>query len=185
MHGLILTELKRFADSELGPAAWQGLLREAGLPKRLYVSSGKYPDSEVSTILGILSRRGGVDEQAKLAQFGEFIVPTLMTAYKPFIKPEWKTLDMIEHTEANIHRAARLHDPSSTPPRLQVRRVNPQQVVIIYDSKRKMCGLAKGITLGVAKHYDEEVEISELACMLKGKRACTIAVTLIGPRKTA
>jgi hypothetical protein len=179
MHGLILTELKRFADSEFGTAAWQGLLREAGLENRLYVSSGKYPDSEVFALVDVLARQGGADNQTLLARFGSFIVPTLMSAYKPFIRPEWKTLEMIEHTEANIHRAARLQDPSSAPPRLQVRRVNSGQVVIIYDSKRKLCSLAKGIVLGVAEHYREKVEISELACMLKRKPACTIAVTLM------
>ena len=182
MHGLILTELKRFAGAQLGPAAWQGLLQEAGLEQRLYVSSGKYPDSEVTAIVRGLASRTGKDAQDLLAEFGRFIAPTLLSAFKPFIKPEWKTLEMIEHTEENIHRAARLHDPSATPPRLQVRRVNPQQVVIIYDSQRKLCSVAKGIAQGVAEHYRERVEISDLACMLRGKPSCTIAVTLItGP----
>jgi hypothetical protein len=179
MHGLVLTELKRFADAHLGPAAWQGLMQEAGLEKRLYVASGKYPDSEVSALVGGLAGTMGKDVQELLAEFGKFIAPTLMSVYKPFIKPEWKTLEMIEHTEANIHRAARINDPSATPPRLQVRRVNPRQVVIIYDSERKLCSVAKGIAQGVAEHYGEKVEISDLACMLKGKPSCTIAVTVI------
>lgn len=181
MHGLILTELKRFTDARLGPAAWEGLLQEAGLEKRLYVPNGKYPDAEVFAIVEGVAKRGGHDKQDVLAEFGQFISQTLMSAFKPFIKPEWKTLEMIEHTEANIHRAARIHDPSSTPPRLQVRRVNPAQVVIIYDSKRKLCSLAKGIALGVAEHYGEKVEIADLTCMLKGKPNCTIAVTLVVP----
>ena len=179
MHGLILTELKRFAGAQLGHASWQGLLQEAGLEKRLYVPGGKYPDSEVMALVGGLAKATGKDPQDLLMEFGRFIAPTLMSAYKPFIKPGWRTLEMIEHTEENIHRAARLHDPSATPPRLQVRRVNPEQVVILYDSHRKLCSVAKGIALGVAEFYGERVEISDLTCMLRGKPTCTIAVTLI------
>jgi len=181
MHGLILTELKRFAGAQLGHAAWQGLLQEAGLEKRLYVSSGKYPDAEVMAIVEGLAQRTGKDPQDLLVEFGRFIAPTLMSAFKPFIKPQWKTLEMIEHTEENIHRAARIHDPSAMPPRLQVRRVNDQQIVILYESKRKLCSVAKGIAQGVAEHYGERVEISDLTCMLRGKPSCTIAVTLINP----
>ena len=180
MHGLILTELKRFADAKLGNAAWQGLLQEAGLEKRLFVSSGRYPDSEVTAIVEGLARRCRRDIQVLLTEFGKFIAPTLMNAYKPFIKPEWRTLEMIEHTEENIHRAARLHDPSAMPPRLQVRRVNPKQVVLLYDSERRLCSVAKGIARGVAEFYGERIEISDLTCMLKGQPTCTIAVTLIG-----
>jgi hypothetical protein len=182
MHGLILTELKRFADERLGQAAWQGLMAEAGLEKRLYVASGKYPDAEVAALVNAVCRQTGLEAQDLLLQFGRFIAPTLMTEYKPFIKPEWRTLEMIEHTEEHIHRAVRLHDPSSAPPRLKVRRVNPVQVVILYDSKRKLCSVAKGIVQGVAEHYGDKVEITDLTCMLKGKPNCTIAVTLADPK---
>ena len=129
--------------------------------------------------MGATARHRGSDVQTVLEQFREFIAPTLMNVYKPFIKSEWKTLDMIEHTENNIHRAVRLHDPAAVPPRLQVRRVSPTEVVVIYDSERKLCALAKGIARGIAKHYGERIEINELTCMLKGKPNCTIAVKQI------
>jgi len=179
MHGLILSELKRFSEAGNGNGAWSQLLHEVGLADRTYVIGQTYPDAEVAAIVGAAARHRGADVQTVLEQFGEFIAPTLMSVYKPFIKPEWKTLDMIEHTENNIHRAVRLGDPLAVPPRLKVRRVSPSEVVLIYESERKMCALAKGIARGVAKHYGERIEISELTCMLKGKPSCTIAIKLI------
>jgi len=179
MHGLILSELKRFSDATFGKQAWRELVKAAGLGERVYLSGKIYPDSEVIAIVGAAARRAGADVQTVLEQFGEFIAPTLMNVYKPYIKPAWKTLDMIEYTESNIHRAVRLRDPGAAPPELKVRRVSPKEVVIIYESDRKMCSVAKGITRGVAKHYQEQVEINELTCMLKGKPACTIAVKLV------
>jgi predicted hydrocarbon binding protein len=179
MHGLILVELKRFTEAENGNGAWRHLLHEAGLADRTYVMGETYPDAEVAALVGAAARHRGADVQTVLQQFGEFIASTLMSVYKPFIKPEWKTLDMIEHTENNIHRAVRLRDPLAIPPRLQVRRVSPSEVVVIYESERKMCALAKGIARGVAQHYGERIEINELSCMLKGRPSCTIAIKLI------
>jgi predicted hydrocarbon binding protein len=179
MHGLILAELQRFSEAENGNGTWAQLLHEAGLPHRTYVTSETYPDTDVAAIVGAAARHKGSDVQTVLEQFGEFIAPTLMTVYKPFIKPEWKTLDMIEHAENNIHRAVRLRDPLAVPPRLQVRRVSPSEVVVIYESERRMCALAKGIARGVATHYGERIETSDLTCMLKGQASCTIAIKLI------
>jgi predicted hydrocarbon binding protein len=179
MHGLILSELKHFAEATFGNEAWPVLLQDAGLGQRMYMAGEIYPDAEVVAIVGAAARRAGADPQTILEQFGEFIAPTLMRVYKPYIKPAWKTLDMIEHTEENIHRAVRLRDPGAAPPELKVRRLSPSEIVIIYQSDRKMCALARGITRGVAKHYNEKVEITDLTCMLKGKPTCTIAVKQI------
>lgn len=179
MHGLILAELKRFTEAGNGNGTWKQLLQDAGLADRTYVTSETYPDSDVAAIVRAAARHRGADVPTVLEQFGEFIAPTLMSVYQPFIRPEWKTLDMIEHTENNIHRAVRLRDPLAVPPRLKVRRVSPSEVVVIYESERRMCGLAKGIARGVAKHYGEQIEINELTCMLKGKPSCTIAIKLI------
>lgn len=181
MHGLILSELKRFSEAGNPNGTWTQVLQEAGLPERTYVVDQTYPDAEVAAIVRAAARLSGTDVQTVLEQFGEFIAPTLVSVYKPFIKPEWKTLDMIEHTENNIHRAVRLRDPQAVPPRLQVRRVSATEVVVIYESERQMCGLAKGIARGVAKQYGEQIEITELTCMLKGKPTCTIAVKLVAP----
>jgi len=179
MHGLILTELKRFSEAGNNNGTWTQLLHEAGLAGRTYVTGETYPDMEVAALVGATARHRGTDVQTVLEQFGEFIATTLMSVYRPFIKPEWKTLDMIEHTENNIHRAVRLGDPMAVPPRLKVRRVSPTEVVVIYESERRMCALAKGIARGIAKHYGERIVTSDLTCMLKGQASCTIAIKLI------
>ena len=56
-------------------------------------------------------------------------------------------------------------------------RVNPNEVVIIYELDRKLCSMAKGIAGGIARHFGERITINELTCMLKGKPSCTIAFT--------
>ena len=117
-------------------------------------------------------RRGGRGD------FGAFIVPSLLSLYKPLVKKDWKTLDLIEHTEETIHKVVRLQNPGAAPPALIVKRLSPREVVITYTSQRKMCGIAKGIAKGIAAHFHEKITIGETTCMLRGDPSCVIAVKL-------
>jgi predicted hydrocarbon binding protein len=135
----------------------------------------------MAALTAAIARRVGVSDQELLERFGEQITPTLMARYHQYFKPAWKTLDVIEHTEEHIHRAVRVRDPGAAPPELEARRVSPGEVVVIYRSRRRMCGFARGIARGVARHFGETVVINDLTCMLNGKPACTISVTLAAP----
>src|SRR5207249_3314879 len=44
MHGLVFSELKKFVDYKLGPAAWNELLTSAGLGNKFYMATQEYPD---------------------------------------------------------------------------------------------------------------------------------------------
>ena len=178
MHGLIFSELKKFAESALGKEAWPKLLKDAGLEYRSYVTGEAYPDAEVVALVSAASKRANRPVPALLEDFGEFIVPDLVAVYGPFIKPRWRTLDLLEHTEESIHKAVRLRDPGALPPELKCTRVSPKEVRILYSSGRRMCGVAKGIIRGVAKHYRESIALSESTCMLRGDAVCTLTVRL-------
>lgn len=176
MHGIIFAELQKYVDAKLGPGKWQVLVKEAGLGSKLYLANQEYPDSEVVALVVTASRLTGLEAAVILEDFGQFIAPDLIGMYRAMIKPDWKTLEVIENTEATVHKAVRLKDPSAKPPELQVTRSGPQEVVITYRSPRKLCAVAKGIAKGLAKHYRETISISESTCMLKGAAACRIAV---------
>ena len=75
-----------------------------------------------------------------------------------------------------MHRVVRLRTPGPKPPELRCDRESQEEVVIHYTSARRVCGIAKGIVRGLAKHYAERVLISESTCMLKGDFECPISV---------
>ena len=73
-----------------------------------------------------------------------------------------------------------MRQAGAKPPELKVSRTSPNEAVINYTSARKMCSVAKGITKGVAKHYNERILIIETTCMLRGNQACNMSVRLVG-----
>jgi hypothetical protein len=179
MHGTIFVELQKYVETKLGKEAWPALLHQSGVGSTKYEALEEYPDSEVVRLVTKASEITGSPMPALLQDFGEFIAPDLLSMYWGVIKPEWKTLDVIEHTEKEIHSVVRLRNPNATPPYLKCDRINSNEVVIHYNSPRKLCPVAKGIAYGLAKHYDEKIELREDLCMHRGDESCEIHVMLV------
>jgi hypothetical protein len=178
MHGIIFAELQKYVTARLGAGAWDELLKQAGLGGTLFLPVQEYPDGHALALVATACRITGKEPGAILEDFGEFIVPDLVKTYGSLIKPEWKTLDLIENTEDTIHRVVRARNPGARPPSLKVERPRPNEVIITYSSARRMCALAKGIVKGIAKAYKERVTMLEPSCMLLGAPACRITVKL-------
>ena len=177
MHGLIFAQLQKYADTKVGPGTWQTLLKESGYEHKLYLPIQEYPDEELVTLVGTASRLTGIPIPTLLEDFGAFVVPSLVQMYGAHIKPEWKTLDLIENTEEAIHTAVRRRNPEASPPQLVAIRKGPDEVLVKYTSQRKMCAVAKGIAQGVANHYGEPIQITESQCMNNGGLSCDIHIT--------
>jgi heme-NO-binding protein len=178
MHGIIFSELKRFVEESVGNGKWPVLLHEAGLARRTYLPTQEYPDAEAFALVAAACRITRLPAATLLESFGTFMVPDLVRLYGSLIDPTWRTLDVLEHTEAAIHRVVRLRNPGAKPPELVCRRERPDEVTIFYRSARKMCGVAIGIVHGLARHYAEDVAVQHGPCMNDGADECVIRVRL-------
>lgn len=96
--------------------------------------------------------------------------------YSRLLKPEWRSLDLIENAENTIHTVVRLRNKGATPPVLKASRLAPDVVQITYSSHRKMCYLAVGIAMGVGDHFGESLKIRQLKCMHNGAPQCEIEI---------
>jgi heme-NO-binding protein len=180
VHGIIFAELKKFVESRMGPQAWHRVLDEAGLEGGVYLATASYPEDEAHRLVSAAALATGRDEDEWLEEFGEFIASDLLAVYRPLIRPEWRTLDVLQHTEEMIRTVLRVRDPGATAVELHTRRAGPDEVRLSYSSPRRLCAVARGLARGLARHYGERVEVSEIHCMRDGAASCEIRV-----RKTA
>jgi hypothetical protein len=176
MHGIIFAQLQRFVQQGLGAEAWTKALRLANLKGRTYISLVDYPDAELSSIVEAVSEIAGKSTGETIEAFGTFMAPDLIRMYSVLIRPEWTTLDVIEHTEAVIHTVVRVNVAGARPPELRCKRIGPDEVQFRYDSPRRMCRLARGIINGIAHKYQEDIAIVEYECMHNGASACLMHV---------
>jgi hypothetical protein len=175
LHGSILYGFKAFVTARHGEAGWRAIA-ESGGEGGWYHSTRPYPDQELSLLVEATASLEGRTVSVLLEDFGASLVPMLVSLYGAFIKPTWRTLDLLANTETVIHRTVRLQDQTAHPPHLRIHRISSTEVHIEYRSERRLCALAIGICRGVAAHYGEEITISHPECMATGAPACRIAV---------
>ena len=162
MHGSILTLLKRYVQTQYDHSTWVKLVEVAGLDNVVYDHKSVYPDEHTNVLVGHAAEMTGLSAGELHEKFGEYLVPDRMYMYQKLLKPEWKTLDMLEHTELTMHKRVRQEHAQNSPPVLEVTRVGPNELVTDYVSARRMSGLAVGIVRGVAAYYDEADRIDVL-----------------------
>lgn len=173
MHGMIMDMLKRFVVETYDEATWKQLQENAGLKNKTYFPVINYDDSETVQLVVTASEMTGIPVQTLLQVFGEYIAEDLIVMSKVLIRPEWKTLDLLENIEMIFHGLVRdvwrVH-----PPVLDFVRTGENEITLNYASKRQMCSVAKGIVIGVGKYYGESIGVREGSCMLRGASSCQI-----------
>jgi predicted hydrocarbon binding protein len=114
--------------------------------------------------------------QTVLFDFGRALFPALVATYGALIPSGWDALDLVEHTEEVIHRAVRLQDPTTAPPRLTAARVSPSEVRLLYNSSRKLCSLARGLLTEAGEYFAQPVTLIEERCVHRGDAFCEFVV---------
>jgi predicted hydrocarbon binding protein len=175
VHGLIFFYLHKFAD-RVSAGSRSGTASSSSIGGQKHLPSGVYPDAEAAAMLGDLAAAAGRPLPTLVTDFGEFLAPHLVKVAGAFIEPDWTTLDLVEHTETLIHRMVRSTNPGAAPPVLEVFRSAPDEIQVVYSSRRRLCALATGIIRGLAAHFQERVAIEEPSCMLRGDPFCSFVV---------
>ncbi len=177
MHGLIFFYLQKFADvAAAGSTSWKGVRSSVTTSTSKFLPSGTYPDSDAVAILSSIADTTGRPLPAILEEFGQFLAPHLVKVASPVVDPAWRTLDLIEHTEAIIHTMVRTTTPGAAPPVLETVRQSPDELHLVYSSARRLCPLAVGLMRGIAAHYGETIRIEEPSCSLRGDPFCSFVI---------
>jgi len=173
MYGVIFDFLRSYViERHGGRDTWDALLNEAGIGYKVYFPVAQYPDEEIVNLATTAARMLKASLPAVLEDFGHYTGPKLITYYDMFVRPEWRTFDVLENASARIHDAIHRYNPKRLPPRLVAKRLDANRMELTYQSERKLCMVAKGIVRGLKDHFGEAVEIRETQCMHSGAECC-------------
>lgn len=158
VHGSIFFLLKKYVDNNFPEGTWNTLNATAGT-SGIYYTTESYPLTEMGAIVSAASDATGIPVHDLKEKFGTYLVPDLFLLYTNYLKPGWKTYDVLLHTENVMHGAVRKLNSTATPPILNVTQLNDNVLIIDYYSKRRMGALAVGIIKGIAEYYNEAEEV--------------------------
>jgi hypothetical protein len=159
VHGSIFFLLKKFVNNNFPVNTWDQLNERAGTNSIAFSVTENYSITTLNELVRCASEMTDISENDIKEKFGEYLVNDLFALYADYIRPEWRTFDVILNTEPIMHGAVRRLNSTATPPILHVNKVHDKLLVIDYHSRRKMASLAIGIVKGIAKYYNESESI--------------------------
>lgn len=181
MRGVYLVQLNKYISQKYGKEHWKEYLKKINVSEnKLYFSNNHYDEAEfINLIKEILIKTGQTREQF-LESFGKFMCLFFLESYKIFIKPEWKTLDVLEHIEEYNRNILQAGGTDELAGKFKCKRIDPANLQIIYNSPRRMCSSVIGLIKGLSDHFKEQTIIQQSRCILQGDQECHFLVSLVG-----
>lgn len=178
MQGSIFTTFSDMIIDKMGMEQWNELLEKTNPEsKGIYTSGDQYEDSELVSMVVLLSEKTGVAPEKLIEAFGLYLFDSL---YKncPTDLSEIKTLrEFLLSIHSVIHvEVKRLH-PNAYLPVFEYEDGEGNDLIMYYSSKRKLCHASVGLIYGAAKQFNEEITISHPECMHAGKDRCKLVIT--------
>ena len=178
MKGIVFQLLHRVVAGEYGEATWDTLLTDAGVDGA-YTSLGNYEDAELGKIVGAASRRLALPPEAIVRWFGRKAIPLLAGHYPKVFEPHADTRAFVLTLNSIIHPEVRKLYPGADVPNFDFDTSSPDELVMFYHSKRRMCSFAEGLLEGAADHFKQAAHIVQPKCMHRGDSCCELRIRFL------
>ncbi|RDU97807.1 heme NO-binding protein [Trinickia dinghuensis] len=171
MKGIVFNLLEELVCREHGEDTWDDLLDSTGLTGA-YTSLGSYPDEEVTRLVAAAAERFALPPADVLRWAGRGAMPLLARKYPGFFAGHSTTRSFVLTLNDIIHPEVRKLYPGADTPEFDFDTRMPGELVMGYQSARRLCALAHGFIEGAADHYGERLEYRHVRCMHDGDSRC-------------
>lgn len=178
MLGMIFNWLEEYAKEKAGANAWKALHDAAGVPKRQYFATAVYSEESFLALVTAASEALKQPIPALVEDFGVFLVPKLRKIYGHLIRPEWGIFELLDNVNDGIHGVVCSVAKDAKPPTIQTEQVDPKTMEFVYNSKRGLCWLVKGLLKGFATSFQQNVQIEHPRCLHSGGKECRFRLRL-------
>lgn len=175
MKGVIFNLLEEAIVLEHGVDTWTDLIDAANVDGA-FTSLGSYPDETMLAIVDTAATAMEVSPADVLRWFGKAAMPLLAERYGVFFEGHRGARSFILSVNEIIHPEVRKLYSGAGCPHFQFSTAPEGDLIVGYQSPRRLCALAEGFIRGAAAHYGERVTVSHLACMLDDSPLCRIRV---------
>jgi hypothetical protein len=179
VKGVVFGLFEQAYVREHGDDAWDDLLDAAGLAGA-YTSLGSYPDDDLGRLVEQAAVTLGQPPQDVIRWLGLRSLPALAASFPSLFEAHSNTRSFLGTVNEIIHPEVRKLYPGADVPWFGFSTTPDGDLVMVYQSQRRLCAFAEGLILGAAAHYGEPVSVVQPRCMLHGDPTCELVVHL-GP----
>lgn len=180
MHGLIFVTWEKFLSDRFGSSLLASYRVKIGeTPATAPRSNLVYDDAVLLAGVSAACELTSLPADTLLREYGRYYITNGLTSYLCafLLRQVHHTRDLLLTME-RAHSQLRRTADGLTPPlfRYQMMASRPNDLVLIYDSPRKLCSVLLGAIEGAAERYSERVKIVERSCMKQGHTTCCFEV---------
>jgi len=173
LKGIVFNLAQEVITESYGEDTWDGLLDSAGL-EGSYTSLGNYPDGDLAALVGAAASALDLPPADIVRDLGRGAMPRLANRYPSFFEGHVSTESFLLTLNEIIHAEVRKLYPDAALPTFGFDTSEPGALVLIYDSKRRLCALAEGFIHGAAARFGEHAVITQAECMDRGDARCLL-----------
>ncbi|GAB3569753.1 heme NO-binding domain-containing protein [Spirosoma luteolum] len=162
MKGIVFTELLEMVENKFGYQLVDELLTESNLPSGgIYTTIGTYDHAEMVTILHKLSQHTGLTPSELLRAYGQYMFTSFSRIYRPFVERADSAFALLNSVQHYIHVEVRKLYPDAELPHFSMEHPSDSQLVMLYESERKMADFAHGMIEGCLTYYGESATVTK------------------------
>lgn len=177
MKGIIFNLLEDFIVDGWGEERFERIMTGCPLhTKTAFVGPGTYPDSDLFAIVERTTAELGIDTPTALRAFGRYAMPKLAGRFDVFVRDHQHPKGFLRTLDGVIHVEVRKLFANAEPPRIWFEDPAPDQLLLHYHSKRKLCALFEGLLDGTADYFGVPFSRTQTACMLAGAPSCAFSL---------
>ncbi len=178
MKGVIFNVVQEVVEDAFGIDFWDDAVDLAGIDGS-YTSLGSYEDGDMIALVGAIAELGRVSRNDVLVLAGRNGFDKLASRHTELLAGLSGWRDVLDQLDGIIHPEVRKIYPDADVPSFDANQVSGagQDVVLLeYESKRNLCGLAEGLVKGMGDWFETELAVTHLSCVHRGDDKCHMEV---------
>jgi hypothetical protein len=157
MKGLVIVEYLKFLEVEYDYNLVDEVIESSDLPDGgAFTTVGSYHFSQMLDLVSNTSKVTGRTIDELFFEFGKFIFQAFVMGHAQFFSSAHSSFDIFRLLDSYIHPEVRKLYPEAELPKFTVEREDGHEMILVYQSKRKMSSLAAGLIDACMMHYDED-----------------------------
>lgn len=184
MHGLIFMTWEKYLGERFGPSFLMTYRETIGeTVDKLPVANRLYDDSVLLAGVGAASEQAHLPVETLLREYGRYFIANGLTGHLcSYILSNVQNSRDLLLTMRDAHARLRRTMDGMVPPLFEYGKPSASnEVVIMYDSERKLCDVLKGAVEGAAQRYGERAQMMETTCLKRGDDVCRIVARFSPP----
>ncbi|OUR61553.1 guanylate cyclase [Colwellia sp. 39_35_sub15_T18] len=178
MQGSVFTSFSDMVIEKMGIVTWNELLiKVKPCSKGIYTNAMLYQDSELMDLVTELSKKMKIEVEDLLRIFGGYLFIRLYNASPANLTKVDNLKDFLLIIDSVIHKEVKRVYPTAYLPTFDYAENAQGDLVMHYQSKRKLCHLAEGLILGAAEHFNQIITIQQQECMHNGADKCKLTIS--------